>query len=348
MNAPSDLPPHAVPGLVPGILSGNAPEIAVAPMMDWTDRHCRAFHRRLAPRVRLYTEMVVADAVIHGDRDRLLGFDALEHPVALQLGGCDPQKLATAARIGADFGYDEINLNCGCPSDRVREGAFGACLMARPQVVAACVASMAAAVPSSVPVTVKCRLGIDDRDDWEFLESFLSTVHAAGCRHFVVHARQAMLGGLSPKENREIPPLRHEEVWRVKRAFPDCRIVINGGLKTVADVMQHLPHVDGAMLGREAYHRPYVLAELGAAFLGAGPAPSEVEMAEWLADYTARHVAAGGRVHDVARHALGLFAGKPGARAWRRYLSEHSNRREVTPAVFAQAALVASKLAPTG
>ena len=326
-------------------MSDSLPDIAVAPMMDWTDRHCRALHRRLAPRVRLYTEMVVADAILHGDRERLLGFDPLEHPVALHLGGADPAKLATAARIGADFGYDEINLNCGCPSDRVREGAFGACLMARPTVVAEGVAAMIAAVPSRVPVTVKCRLGIDDRDDWAFLEEFLATVRGAGCRHFIVHARQAILGGLSPKENREIPPLRHAEVWRVKQAFPDCRIVINGGLKTVADVAAHLPRVDGAMLGREAYQRPYFLAELSAAFLGAGSAPSEVEMAAWLAEYTARHVAAGGRVHDVARHALGLFAGKPGARAWRRYLSEHSNRRDVSPAVFEQAAQVAGRLA---
>lgn len=318
--------------------------LAVAPMIDWTDRHCRAFHRRIAPRVRLYTEMIVADAVLHGKRERLLGYDPAEHPVALQLGGCDPQKLAAAARVGADYGYDEINLNCGCPSDRVRDGAFGACLMQRPEVVAEGVAAMIAAVPAHVPVTVKCRLGIDDRDDWEFLEAFLTTVHAAGCRHFIVHARQAILGGLSPKENREIPPLRHAEVWRVKRAFPDCHIVINGGLKTVADVAEHLPHVDGAMLGREVYHRPYVLAELEQAFWGAGPAPGEEEMADWLAEYAARHVAAGGRVHDVARHALGLFAGKPGARAWRRYLSEHSNRREVTAAVFANAAQVARQL----
>ncbi len=321
-----------------------AKTLAVAPMIDWTDRHCRAFHRRIAPRVRLYTEMIVADAVLHGKRERLLGYDQAEHPVALQLGGCDPHKLAAAARIGADYGYDEINLNCGCPSDRVRDGAFGACLMQRPAVVAEGVAAMIAAVPAHIPVTVKCRLGIDERDDWEFLEAFLTAVHAAGCRHFIVHARQAILGGLSPKENREIPPLRHAEVWRVKRAFPDCQIVINGGLQTVADVAEHLAHVDGAMLGREAYHRPYVLAELEQAFWGAGPAPTEEAMADWLAEYTARHVANGGRVHDVARHALGLFTGKPGARAWRRYLSEHSNRRDVTPSVFANAARVARQL----
>ena len=216
--------------------------------------------------------------------------------------------------------------------------------MQRPAVVAEGVAAMIAVVPAQVPVTVKCRLGIDDRDDWEFLEAFLMAVHAAGCRHFVVHARQAILGGLSTKENREIPPLRHAEVWRVKQAFPDCHIVINGGLKSVEDVRTHLPYVAGAMLGREAYHRPYVLAELEQAFWGAGPAPGEEEMADWLAEYTARHVVAGGRVHDVARHALGLFAGKPGARAWRRYLSEHSNRRDVTPAVFANAAQVARQL----
>ena len=321
-----------------------AKTLAVAPMIDWTDRHCRAFHRRIAPRVRLYTEMIVADAVLHGKRERLLGFDQAEHPVALQLGGCDPQKLAAAARIGADYGYDEINLNCGCPSDRVRDGAFGACLMQRPTLVAECVAAMRAAVPATVPVTVKCRLGIDDRDDWEFLEEFLVKVGEGGCSHFVVHARQAILGGLSPKENREIPPLRHAEVWRVKQAFPHYTVVINGGLKTVEEVREQLSHVDGAMLGREAYHRPYVLAELEQAFWGAGPAPGEEEMADWLAEYTARHVANGGRVHDVARHALGLFNGKPGARAWRRYLSEHSNRRNVTPNVFANAAQVARQL----
>ena len=318
--------------------------LAVAPMIDWTDQHCRALHRRIAPRVRLYTEMIVADAILYGKRDRLLCFDAAEHPVALQLGGCDPAKLAAAARIGVDYGYDEINLNCGCPSDRVREGAFGACLMVRPQVVAEAVAAMIAAVPASVPVTVKCRLGIDDRDDREFLEDFITQVANAGCGTFVVHARQAILGGLSPKENRDIPPLRPAEVWQLKRSFPHLQIILNGGLKSVAQVLEHLPQVDGVMLGREAYHRPYVLAELEQALWNAPPPPSEEEMAAWLAEYTAGHVAAGGRVHDVARHALGLFAGKPGARAWRRYLSEHSNRHDVTPRVFAHAAQVARQL----
>ena len=237
--------------------SHEATRLSVAPMMDWTDRHCRVFHRVLAPGARLYTEMVHAQAVRHGDRERLLGFDPVEHPVALQLGGSDPVALADAARIGEAFGYDEINLNVGCPSDRVQAGRFGACLMKEPALVADAVAAMASAV--SVPVTVKCRLGVDELEDYEVFRSFVDTVAAAGCQLFVVHARKAWLSGLSPKENREIPPLRHDWVHRLKQERPELRIVLNGGLVDLQSTLAHLAAVDGVMLGRAAYHEPYRL-----------------------------------------------------------------------------------------
>ncbi|MGA9422444.1 MAG: tRNA dihydrouridine(20/20a) synthase DusA, partial [Rhodanobacteraceae bacterium] len=232
----------------------------VAPMMDWTDRHCRFFHRLLSPHVRLYTEMVTAPAVIHGDRERLLGFDPAEHPLALQLGGSVPAELVEATRIGAELGFDEINLNVGCPSDRVQSGRFGACLMREPALVADCVAAMRAAV--TIPVTVKCRLGVDEQDEDSGLAAFIEHVHAAGCDVFVVHARKAWLDGLSPKENREVPPLNHERVYRLKREHPRLVVVINGGIATVDDVRAHLDHVDGVMLGRTAYHEPFRIAEI--------------------------------------------------------------------------------------
>ena len=296
-------------------------------MMDWTDRHCRAFHRTLSRRAALWTEMVTAPAVIHGDRDRLLGFDAVEHPVVLQLGGSDPGQLAQAARVGADFGYDSINLNCGCPSDRVQSGCFGAVLMEHPALVADCVAAMIAVQPR--PVSVKCRIGVDDQVPEEVLPRFLETVSAAGVTHFVIHARKAWLQGLSPKENREIPPLDHALVVAMKRAFPHLTIVINGGLASRAEVPVWLAQgLDGAMFGRAAYHDPCaVLLGADSALWGApDPVATPVEAARAMRPYIARHLAAGGRLHAVTRHMLGLFHGRPGARRWRRLLSEAGGR----------------------
>jgi tRNA-dihydrouridine synthase A len=290
-------------------------------MMDWTDRHCRAFHRILTRNALLYTEMVTAAAVLHGDRQRLLGMGETEHPVALQLGGSDPQALAEAAAIGEGFGYGEINLNVGCPSDRVQEGRFGACLMAEPELVAACVADMRARV--RVPVTVKCRIGIDDQDAEADLHRFVSLVAAAGCCTFIVHARKAWLQGLSPKENREVPPLDYARVYRLKEAWPDLEIVINGGITDLGAAEQHLLHVDGVMLGRAAYQTPYVLADVDRRFFHADEEPvSRAEAVERLMPYAARHLASGGRLNNVVRHILGLYHGRPHARAFRRHLSE--------------------------
>ena len=297
----------------------------VAPMMDWTDRHCRFFHRLLVRRALLYTEMVTAEAVLHGDRGRLLGFSPAEHPVALQLGGSGPAKLAEAAAIGADFGYDEINLNVGCPSDRVQEGRFGACLMAEPELVADCVAAMQVRV--AVPVTVKCRIGIDDQDSEADLERFVSAVAGAGCRTFMVHARKAWLQGLSPKENREVPPLDYGRVYRLKAAHPELEIVINGGIGSLAEAEAHLAHVDGVALGRAAYQNPYLLAEVDRRLLGAATTPpSRREAIEALLPYAERHVRAGGRLNNIVRHILGLYHGQPRARAFRRHLSERAPR----------------------
>ncbi len=291
-------------------------------MMDWTDRHCRYFLRLFSPEILLYTEMVVAQAILRGDREYLLGYDRTEHPVALQLGGSDPRALAEAARIGEDFGYDEINLNVGCPSDRVREGTFGACLMDRPRLVADCVAAMRDSV--SVPVTVKTRIGIDDRDDYDFLCDFIDKVSAAGCEVFIIHARKAILTGLTPKENREIPPLIYQRAWDVKNDYPLLTIVINGGLKTVADCEAQWQHVDGVMLGREAYHNPGVLGALHRAAFGDDGfvVPTSAEVVRMMRPYTERQLVLGQRLQAIARHMLGLFAGQPGARAWRRALSE--------------------------
>lgn len=301
--------------------------LSVAPMMDWTDRHCRAFHRQLSRRAQLWTEMVTAPAVIHGDRARLLGFDAAEHPVVLQLGGSDPAQLAQAARIGADMGYDAINLNCGCPSDRVQSGCFGAVLMESPGLVADCVAAMIAAQPR--PVTVKCRIGVDEQIPEEVLPRFLETVAAAGVRHFVIHARKAWLQGLSPRENREIPPLDHGLVVAMKAAFPALEICLNGGLQRREQVPALLAAgLDGAMFGRAAYHDPCaVLLGADSALWGApDPVTTPEEAAQAMRPYIARHLAAGGRLHQVTRHMLGLFHGRPGARAWRRLLSEAGGR----------------------
>jgi tRNA-dihydrouridine synthase A len=314
----------------------------VAPMMDWTDRHCRFFLRQLSTHARLYTEMVNTGAILHGDAQRRLRFDPAEHPVALQLGGSEPRALARAAEAGAAFGYDEINLNCGCPSDRVQEGRFGACLMAEPQAVAVAVAAMRRAC--GVPVTVKCRIGIDDSEEYAFLRHFVETVAAAGCETFIVHARKAWLSGLSPKENREIPPLRYETVYRLKQEMPGLRIVINGGIRSLADCERHLAHVDGVMLGREAYENPYLLAEVdGRLFGGARPAPTREEAVLGMRAYIEREIAAGGALSPIVRHMMGLYRGRPGGRAFRRSLSERGRAAGAGWAVVAAALAVTVK-----
>ncbi|MCF8495743.1 MAG: tRNA dihydrouridine(20/20a) synthase DusA [Alphaproteobacteria bacterium] len=296
------------------------PEISVAPMMDWTDRHCRTFHRMIAPHVRLYTEMITTGALLHGDKERFLRFDPAQHPVALQLGGSDPEALAQCARLGEEFGYDEINLNCGCPSDRVQEGRFGACLMKEPAHVAACVSAMAGAV--NIPVSVKCRIGVDDQDDLADLDRFVDTVSGAGCRIFIIHARKAWLQGLSPKENREVPPLDYGRVRAVKARYPHLRIIVNGGITSVSDTRVHLENLDGVMIGREAYHNPWVLADIERDIFGNENLSTRVEIARAMIPYIeeqqARH---GTPVKSVTRHILGLFHGRPGGKAWRRALS---------------------------
>ena len=303
----------------------RAARLSVAPMMDWTDRHCRYFHRQMSRHALLYTEMVTSPAVIHGDRDRLLGFDATEHPVALQIGGSDPVELAEATRIACGYGYDEVNLNVGCPSDRVQSGCFGAVLMERPALVADCVAAMIAAAP--VEVTVKCRIGVDDQVPEEVLPAFLETVSAAGVTRFAIHARKAWLQGLSPKENRDIPPLDYPLVAAMKRAYPQLHISVNGGVQTLDQARDFLQGgLDGAMIGRAAYHEPWdVLGRADAVIFGAAPGPDPFEVAERMKPYIADHLARGGRLHQVARHMLGLFHGRPGARGWRRVLSERGH-----------------------
>jgi tRNA-dihydrouridine synthase A len=296
--------------------------LAVAPMMDWTDRHCRFFLRQFSPRVLLYTEMITAAAILRGRRERLLAFDPAEHPVALQLGGSEPDSLAAAARYGAEAGYDEINLNVGCPSERVQSGAFGACLMAEPALVARCVEAMQAAV--AIPVTVKCRIGIDDHDEYSYLANFVDVLAAAGARVFIVHARKAILKGLSPKQNREVPPLRYDYVERLKRERPDLTIVLNGGLRSADEVLAALARVDGVMLGREAYHNPYVLSELHGRIYGeeSWQAPTPAAIMDRLIPYVEQRCAAGDPLSAITRHFLGLFAGRGGARSWRRYFTE--------------------------
>lgn len=303
-------------------------------MMDWTDRHCRYFHRLLTPHALLYTEMVTSDAVLHGNRAHLLGTDRAEYPVALQLGGSEPYELAEAARIGTDFGYSEINLNVGCPSDRVQAGRFGACLMREPERVGDCVIAMRNAV--TIPVTVKCRIGVDEQDDYADLQHFVDVVRNAGCRRLIVHARKAWLKGLSPKENREVPPLNYPRVYQLKQDFPDLDIVINGGITSVTAVQQHLQQVDAVMLGRAAYHEPYVLAELDHALYGT-PLPLREEVLMHMQPYIERHCASGHSLAHVSRHFLGLFQGLPGARAFRRHLSENAHRRSAGFSVIEQA-----------
>jgi len=301
-------------------LDRRAIRFSVAPMMDWTDRHCRFFHRLMSRRARLYTEMVTTGAVIHGPRERLLGFDQAEHPIAVQLGGSDPGELAAAARICAEFGYDEINLNVGCPSDRVQDGRFGACLMREPELVGECVAAMKSAVP--LPVTVKCRIGVDDQDPEEALDRVASAVVRAGADALIVHARKAWLQGLSPKENRDIPPLDYGRVYRLKAALPDLPIGINGGIRDLDAAKEHLDHVDGVMLGRAAYQEPALLLSVDRELFGEEPPVRDAfEAMEAFEPYVAARLNEGVRLHQMTRHILGLFNGRPGARAFRRHLA---------------------------
>jgi tRNA-dihydrouridine synthase A len=323
--------------------------LSVAPMMDRTDRHDRMFLRLISRRTLLYTEMVTTGAILRGDRDRCLAFDAREHPLALQVGGAEPAALAECARIAEDYGYDEINLNVGCPSERVRTGRFGACLMAEPDLVGACVAAMRAA--SAIPVTVKCRIGIDERDAYEDLRDFVATVAAAGCPTFVVHARKAVLGGLSPKENREVPPLRYDVVYRLKQEFPEIEVVLNGGVTSLDTAADHLDRVDGVMIGRAAYENPYLLAEADRRLFGErAPPPSRRDIVERLLPYVEARLADGVPLAAITRHILGLFNGQPGARAWRRHLSEHAHRPGAGIEVIRDAAALATerRRSPTG
>ena len=309
---------------------------SVAPMMDWTDRYDRFFLRLISRHALLYTEMVTTGAVLHGDRDRLLGFEPEQHPVSLQLGGSDPGELAEAARVGEGYGYDEINLNVGCPSDRVQSGRFGACLMAEPDLVAEGVGAMRRAV--SVPVTVKCRIGIDDQDEDEALETFVTTLRDAGCTTFIVHARKAWLEGLSPKQNRDIPPLNYGRVHRLKQAHPDLTVVINGGIGTLDEAEAHLDHVDGVMLGRAAYQSPYILADVDRRFFGGQEArPTREEIVFGLIPYIKTRLAAGARLNQITRHILGLYQGVPGAKQWRRHLSQNAHLDGAGPKVVLDA-----------
>jgi tRNA-dihydrouridine synthase A len=301
----------------------NRHRFCIAPMMEWTDTHCRVLHRLLTRHALLYTEMVTAEAVLRGNRARLLGFDPSEHPVAVQLGGADPKRLAEAAKVATDMGYDEINLNVGCPSDRVQSGRFGACLMREPDLVAECVAEMRRAV--SVPVTVKCRLGVDDQDPHESLRRLVERCEAAGVSTFIVHARKAWLEGLSPKENRDVPPLDYELVYQLKCEKPHLTIVINGGIATLGECEAHLKHVDGIMLGRAAYHTPAMLVDVDARFFGGARRDADGAVAEYLV-YVERKLAGGTPLNAMTKHMLGLFNGKPGARLFRRHLSENATR----------------------
>jgi tRNA-dihydrouridine synthase A len=316
--------------------------LSVAPMMDWTDRHCRVFHRHITKHTWLYTEMVTTGALVYGDVERHLRFDGSEHPVALQLGGSDPADLAKSAKLGEQWGYDEINLNCGCPSERVQKGAFGACLMQEPQLVADCVKAMRDAV--SVDVTVKHRIGIDYNEEYAFVRDFIGTIADAGCRTFIVHARNAVLKGLSPKENREIPPLRYEVAYQLKRDFPDLEIIINGGVKTDEEIALHLQHVDGVMLGREAYHNPWVMSDWDRRFYGDANAPlkTRVQVLEAMIPYIAEQLRLYGghglKLNSITRHMLGIMTGLPGARAFRQLLSDPKKLAGADPALLLEAA----------
>ncbi|MGR9115237.1 MAG: tRNA dihydrouridine(20/20a) synthase DusA [Gammaproteobacteria bacterium] len=308
----------------------------VAPMLDWTDRHCRYFYRLLSSYAFLYTEMVTTGALIHGDKDRFLRFNPGESPVAFQLGGSDPRDLAECAKMVEDYGYNEVNLNVGCPSDRVQNGRFGACLMAEPELVAQCVDAMRQAV--AIPVTVKSRIGIDDMDSYEELVRFVETVAAAGCRTFVIHARKAWLSGLSPKQNREVPPLRYDTVYQIKNDFPQLEIILNGGVTTLDQVSEINRNVDGVMVGREVYHNPFLLAEVDARiFNDAHSIRSREEVIELLIPYIEEQLSQGVRLNSISRHILGLFHGVAGARAWRRYISEHAHHANADETVIINA-----------
>lgn len=314
----------------------NPHRFSVAPMLDWTDRHCRYFHRLLTRHSLLYSEMITTGAILHGNKSYQLGFSQAEHPLVLQLGGSDPIELARCSEIGFEYGYAEINLNVGCPSDRVQNGRFGACLMAEPNLVAECVAKMQAVV--SIPVTVKSRIGIDDRDSYSELVDFIATVSAAGCKTFILHARKAFLSGLSPKENRDIPPLRYDFVIQIKRDFPDLNIIINGGIQTIDSVQDLLTSVDGVMLGREAYHNPYLLAGVDAKIFNDNYiVKSRQEIVLALLPYVEAQLAQGVRLNNITRHLLGLFQGLKGARAWRRHLSENANKQGANQTVLIDA-----------
>lgn len=305
----------------PSNSSGINRAFCVAPMLDWTDKHCRYFHRLISQHAFLYTEMVTTGALIHGDHHRFLQFNA-ENPVAFQLGGSNPRELAICAKMIEDYGYDEVNLNIGCPSDRVQNGRFGACLMAEPELVAQCVAAMAQAV--SIPVTIKSRIGIDERDSYAELKHFVSTVADAGCKTFILHARKAWLSGLSPKQNRDIPPLRYDVVYQIKQDFLTLEIILNGGMTTLDQAEDVLKHVDGVMLGREVYHNPYILADVDRRFFGDVKEPQSRQMIlDLLMPYIQQQLAEGVRLNSISRHILGLFHGEPGAKIWRRHLSEN-------------------------
>ena len=324
-------------------MSPNEPDrrLSVAPMMEWTDRHCRVFLRAITKRTLLYTEMVHTGAILRGDAGRHLGHDPVEHPLALQLGGSDPADLAAAARMGRDYGYDEINLNVGCPSERVSAGRFGACLMAEPELVADCVAAMAEAV--DIPVTVKSRIGIDDRDSYEELAAFVETVSARGCRTFIIHARKAWLSGLSPKQNREVPPLRYEVVRRIKADFPELEIILNGGVDSLTAAEEHLSALDGVMIGRVAYNDPWILGDADARiFAGQAGPESRHAVIDSLLPYIEAQCGAGVPLQRMTRHMIGLFNGLPGARAWRRHLSENARRAGAGPEVLCAAAALVS------
>ncbi len=303
-------------------------------MMDWTDRHCRFFHRLINQQALLYTEMITTGAILHGDRDRLLGFDPAEHPLALQLGGSDPEELAQAARIASEWGYGESNLNVGCPSDRVQKGRFGACLMKEPELVRDCLAAMREAV--DIPVTIKTRIGVDELDQEGYLRDFIATVTESGVGTVIIHARKAWLSGLSPKQNRDIPPLDYERVFRLRERFPDLSIVLNGGIVDLDDAMAHLEKVDGIMLGRAAYQNPWILAELGER-LGHHVAHSRRQVVEAMVDYAANHIQHGGRLQQIARHMLGLFHAQPGARRWRQVLSQNMHQENASPDLLLEA-----------
>jgi tRNA-dihydrouridine synthase A len=316
---------------------------SIAPMLDLTDRHCRAFFRLFSGNIRLYTEMIVVGSIIHGDRDRFLGFDTSEHPVALQLGGCDPGKLGICAQLAEERGYDEVNLNIGCPSDRVKSARFGACLMARPQLVADCVSEMIRSV--AIPVTVKTRIGIDDQDSYEYLAEFIETVSAAGCKHFIVHARKAWLTGLSPKENRTVPPLHYDRVYKLKEDFPGVAFTLNGGITSIEQIETHLPKVDGVMIGREAYRNPWILKQMDDHFFkndnselpGENKIITRHEIVEAYLPYIEKQLSQGVYLRHMTRHMLGLFQGQGGAKGWRRHLSEYGPRKNAGIEVIQEA-----------